>query len=72
MSIPLTVDNALENRDALAKALYTKLFDSLIADLNQQLLTKEVETKDCLFVGLLDIYGFENFQQNRFGDSFPC
>lgn len=62
MSIPLKAETALENRDALAKALYTKMFDHLIGSLNTCLHTS-ADSKT--FVGLLDIYGFENFAQNR-------
>lgn len=48
-------------RDSLAKILYSKMFDWLVAAIN----TAIGEDKDCAAsVGVLDIYGFESFEYN--------
>lgn len=49
------------HRDSLAKILYSKMFDWLVAAIN----TAIGEDKDCAAsVGVLDIYGFESFEYN--------
>jgi len=60
--IPLTLLQAIENRDAMAKALYSKMFDGLIDRLNQCLLGDL--SSNSLFIAILDIYGFELFEKN--------
>jgi myosin-5 len=48
-------------RDSLAKILYSKMFDWLVAAVN----TAIGEDKNCAAsVGVLDIYGFESFEYN--------
>jgi myosin-1 len=49
-------------RDTLAKALYSKTFDWIVAMVNQSIDVK----KHDLHIGVLDIYGFEIFQNNGF------
>eukprot|EP01124_Arcella_intermedia_P008518 TRINITY_DN1538_c0_g4_i2.p1 TRINITY_DN1538_c0_g4~~TRINITY_DN1538_c0_g4_i2.p1 ORF type:complete len:877 (+),score=264.44 TRINITY_DN1538_c0_g4_i2:40-2670(+) len=61
--IPLTYQQAIENRDALAKALYSNLFDYLVNRLNT-VLTGKGTSEDDKFIGVLDIYGFEVFTKN--------
>jgi myosin-6 len=61
--IPLKRSEAEFSRDTLAKALYAKLFDWLVRRINQSLLTV-AETR--AFIGVLDIFGFEDFQTNSF------
>eukprot|EP01127_Copromyxa_protea_P011781 TRINITY_DN2988_c1_g2_i2.p1 TRINITY_DN2988_c1_g2~~TRINITY_DN2988_c1_g2_i2.p1 ORF type:complete len:1408 (-),score=379.26 TRINITY_DN2988_c1_g2_i2:372-4037(-) len=63
--VPLKYDEAIENRDALVKAMYDNLFDWLVEELNKRLQgTGEVPPEDVRFIGVLDIYGFEVFQKN--------
>lgn len=64
MVVPLTVPKAQAARDACAKAIYGRLFDSLVAKINDQIMSKEKTKKSV--IGVLDIYGFEIFQKNGF------
>jgi myosin-5 len=52
-----------QRRDSLAKSLYSTLFDWVVAKINQELLPKEAHSKS---IGILDIFGFENFATNGF------
>jgi myosin heavy subunit len=56
--------SAGENRDALSKALYGKLFDFLITRFNREMAPKD--TMETLVIGILDIFGFEIFARNSF------
>eukprot|EP01125_Pyxidicula_operculata_P021063 TRINITY_DN7981_c0_g1_i1.p1 TRINITY_DN7981_c0_g1~~TRINITY_DN7981_c0_g1_i1.p1 ORF type:complete len:1056 (-),score=257.32 TRINITY_DN7981_c0_g1_i1:84-3071(-) len=59
-----TKKQAEETRDALAKALYSRLFDWIVAKINSNLACEDPASK--LSIGLLDIYGFEIFDNNSF------
>uniref|UniRef100_A0A8C2J702 Myosin IIIB n=1 Tax=Cyprinus carpio TaxID=7962 RepID=A0A8C2J702_CYPCA len=48
-----TVDKATDVRDAMSKALYGRLFSWIVNRINMN-------------VGILDIFGFENFKKNSF------
>ncbi|XP_054706177.1 unconventional myosin-Ic-like [Uloborus diversus] len=61
---PLNRDQAIYARDALAKALYERLFTWLVAKLNSSLKSSKKTRKSLM--GLLDIYGFEIFEKNSF------
>ena len=61
--IPLKVQEARYSRDTLAKALYATLFGWLVVRINNSLLTV-AETR--AFIGVLDIFGFEDFAVNSF------
>merc|ERR1719352_1012377 len=54
---------AAENRDSLAKALYGMLFNFIVHQANASIGYKE-DIK--LFIGVLDIFGFECFKMNSF------
>lgn len=59
----LEVTQAEGSRDALAKALYSRLFDWVVDAINASIgATGEIQGT----VGLLDIYGFECFDKNSF------
>ncbi len=60
---PLTYDQCMYARDALAKAVYDRLFTWLVKKLNQSL-EPDYDGKKTL-MGILDIYGFEIFEKNR-------
>lgn len=60
-----TVSEAAAARDAMAKALYGRLFDWMVNQINT-LLSFNRPNSDILAIGLLDIFGFENFQHNSF------
>ena len=57
---PLNAEQCREQADALAKHLYSLLFDWLVSQLN--VCTHAEEFKS--FIGVLDIFGFELFQKN--------
>ncbi|XP_028183535.1 myosin-11-like isoform X1 [Glycine soja] len=54
---------ATVSRDGLAKTLYSRLFDWLVQKINISI--GQDPSSKCL-IGVLDIYGFENFQTNSF------
>lgn len=62
---PLNRETALYARDALAKAVYDRLFSWLVSRLNISLKNKDENTR-VKAMGILDIYGFEIFETNRF------
>ncbi|KAJ3608052.1 hypothetical protein NHX12_025102, partial [Muraenolepis orangiensis] len=59
---PLSVESAIESRDAIAKALYSVLFDWLMEEINDWLSPSEMDSG----VGVVDIYGFEDLGVNSF------
>ena len=64
MSTPLNRDQAVYARDAFAKGIYERLFKWLVNKINRSLASESQERKTVL--GLLDIYGFEIFETNRY------
>jgi myosin-6 len=60
--VPLKVSEAQNARDALAKAIYTKLFDHIVSSINKAIPFGASTS----FIGLLDIAGFEYFPVNSF------
>mmetsp|Transcript_68386 Transcript_68386/g.142565 ORF Transcript_68386/g.142565 Transcript_68386/m.142565 type:complete len:1429 (-) Transcript_68386:617-4903(-) len=64
MTKPETAEKAVQCRDALAKALYSKLFDYIVKCVNTALRLKQNTVT--MQVSVLDIFGFEVFQQNHF------
>ena len=74
--MPLTPQRCADARDALAKGLFSYLFDWLVGTLNEGMAAAApaapaapaaaaiqggVRTR-ALFVGFLDVFGFENFE----------
>ncbi|KAL5009512.1 hypothetical protein ScPMuIL_011817 [Solemya velum] len=60
----LNTAEAYYARDALSKAMYSRLFSWLVQRINDSIrVTCEVRTK---VMGVLDIYGFELFESNSF------
>ncbi|KAI1898304.1 hypothetical protein AGOR_G00070940 [Albula goreensis] len=59
---PLTVEQAVDSRDSVAMALYSQCFSWVIMKINQKIKGKD----NFKSIGILDIFGFENFQVNRF------
>uniref|UniRef100_A0A7N8XHT5 Myosin X n=1 Tax=Mastacembelus armatus TaxID=205130 RepID=A0A7N8XHT5_9TELE len=62
ISTPLTVEQAVDSRDSMAMALYSQCFNWIIRKLNSRIRGKE----DFRSISILDIFGFENFEINRF------
>ncbi|EPS68761.1 hypothetical protein M569_06006, partial [Genlisea aurea] len=60
----LTLAQALDSRDALAKSIYSCLFDWLVEQINKSLSVGKRRTGRS--ISILDIYGFESFERNSF------
>ncbi|KAL1398034.1 hypothetical protein pipiens_009276, partial [Culex pipiens pipiens] len=60
------VAEACTARDAMAKGLYGRLFDWMVNQINLLLVHNRPNNSEQLAVGLLDIFGFENFSKNSF------
>jgi myosin V len=61
---PMTRDQAIDCRDALAKSLYSKLFLWLVEQINDTIGASAKNASS--FIGILDIFGFEHFEKNSF------
>ena len=59
----LRAEQANDSRDALAKALYSRLFLWLVSRINTSI---HLDSTADRFIGLLDIFGFEYFEENSF------
>ncbi|XP_011007728.1 PREDICTED: myosin-17-like isoform X1 [Populus euphratica] len=59
----LDPENAVSSRDALAKTIYSRLFDWLVDKINVSI-GQDLNSKS--IIGVLDIYGFESFKCNSF------
>uniref|UniRef100_A0A4W5Q9D5 Unconventional myosin-VI n=1 Tax=Hucho hucho TaxID=62062 RepID=A0A4W5Q9D5_9TELE len=62
IKVPLKVEQANNARDALAKAVYSRLFDHVVIRVNQCFPFHSSAN----FIGVLDIAGFEYFEHNSF------
>ncbi|XP_048726140.1 myosin-IIIb isoform X4 [Caretta caretta] len=63
-----TVDKASDVRDAMSKALYGRLFSWIVNRINTLLQPDKniCNAESRMHVGILDIFGFENFTRNSF------
>uniref|UniRef100_A0A8C3GLI8 Myosin XVI n=1 Tax=Cairina moschata TaxID=8855 RepID=A0A8C3GLI8_CAIMO len=62
-----TIEIAEFYRDLLAKSLYGRLFSFLVNAINCYLQNQDETGSDQIFeIGILDIFGFEEFQKNTF------
>ncbi|XP_060256547.1 unconventional myosin-X isoform X5 [Ovis aries] len=59
---PLNIQQAADSRDSLAMALYARCFEWVIKKINSRIKGKD----DFKSIGILDIFGFENFEVNHF------
>ncbi|KAH7133438.1 P-loop containing nucleoside triphosphate hydrolase protein [Dactylonectria estremocensis] len=60
---PANPSQASSTRDALAKAIYSNLFDWIVERINKSLKSRQSAINT---IGILDIYGFEIFEKNSF------
>jgi len=61
--VPLKIHEANNARDALAKAMYSRLFDYIVLRINEAIPFTSSKTN---YIGVLDIAGFEFFTINSF------
>nr|XP_031862426.1 myosin-1 [Kwoniella shandongensis]KAA5529498.1 myosin-1 [Kwoniella shandongensis] len=61
--VPLNVAQASSGRDALSKALYNNLFEWIVSRVN---VSMKPQSASEYVISVLDIYGFEIFQDNSF------
>ncbi|XP_059420240.1 unconventional myosin-IXb-like [Carassius carassius] len=66
--LPYTHSEAITARDSMAKSLYSALFDWIVLRINHALLNQRdlEESVPCLSIGVLDLFGFEDFKTNSF------
>ncbi|XP_057696103.1 LOW QUALITY PROTEIN: si:zfos-588f8.1 [Corythoichthys intestinalis] len=66
--LPYSHSEAITARDSMAKSLYSALFDWIVLRINHALLNKRdmEESVPRLSIGVLDIFGFEDFETNSF------
>lgn len=57
LATPLSIDQSLDSRDAIAKVLYSSLFTWLVSRVNRIVFKGESKS-----INVLDIFGFEVFQ----------
>ena len=62
--VPLSAAACARLRDALAKAAYAALFEWIVARLNARMAAAAGAAAEHGFIGLLDVFGFENFEVN--------
>jgi myosin VIIa len=71
LTIPVVPEAAVDLRDALAKALYDQLFQYLVMLLNRATYDIGVAQRvSPSFIGVLDIFGFENFDAHNSFEQF--
>ena len=61
-----TSDQSKDNANALAKALYSRLFAWIVNGINQMVSPLPENQEEKLSIGILDIFGFEHLQTNSF------
>lgn len=63
-NVPQNAEQATGARDALAREIYSRMFDWIVQKVNIALQKYKLPFKSV--IGILDIYGFEIFQNNGF------
>ncbi|KAE9418712.1 hypothetical protein Angca_008849 [Angiostrongylus cantonensis] len=63
-----SVSEAINTRDAMAKCIYNALFHWIVLRINQALMRKDISSSVGYYIGILDIFGFEDLgaQWNSF------
>lgn len=60
----MSKDQALDTRDAFVKAVYGRMFIMIVDKINDAIYKPKEEARNS--IGVLDIFGFENFDVNSF------
>jgi len=60
----LNIKDSKHSRDGLLRAIYTKLFNWVVIKSNRAFEMNFGTTDNCETIGVLDIFGFENFKTN--------
>ena len=65
---PMSIEQSYNCRDAISKTLYAKMFDWIIKKINSAISSNQEKEKNLKIrkIGILDIFGFEIFQENSF------
>lgn len=79
-NVPQNVEQASSARDALAKTIYSRMFDWIVTKVNEALQKNGGTSDDNNMIGVLDIFGFEIFEVQmlhalflrRFLTDIPC
>lgn len=74
VTLPLNIDQALDSRDAIAKALYSSLFTWLVTRINKVMAPTSRKQQQHLaqgnvgknIISIMDMFGFEDFAENSF------
>jgi len=66
-----SISKAMKFRDAMARDIYSKMFEQLVDGFNQRLKTPEMNTDPSgdIFLGVLDIFGFEFVKEDLLSPS---
>merc|ERR1712194_888035 len=56
---PLTMKQAEERREALSRTVYSMLFNQVVHRINESFSGGSLQKSKTLFIGVLDIFGFE-------------
>uniref|UniRef100_A0A8C9TA06 Myosin IXA n=1 Tax=Scleropages formosus TaxID=113540 RepID=A0A8C9TA06_SCLFO len=64
--VPYRLAEAVTVRDSMAKSLYSALFDWIVFRINHALLNIRDLEESMLSIGVLDIFGFEDYESNSF------
>lgn len=61
----ISKEQAIETRDAFVKSVYGKIFNMIVKRINKAIFNKNAISSK-VSIGVLDIFGFENFLDNSF------
>ena len=62
----LNTNQSRDVRDAFAKGIYGRLFIHIVNKINTAIFKNEIKSRRTHSIGVLDIFGFENFDSNSF------
>ena len=62
----LNTNQSKDIRDAFAKGIYGRLFVFIVKKINAAIYKPDIKFNDKCAIGVLDIFGFENFDTNSF------